>query len=121
MAQATSELVHRFFRALDERDQAALLDLVHPDVEFTSLIQEAEGRFCGHVGLRQYWRELFAAFAEWKVWVEEIPRARVRRRRKGSRARHEFRWWGSERLHRLASDRATRWTRFRVGVLPNGS
>jgi ketosteroid isomerase-like protein len=72
MAQATSEFVHRFFRALDQRDQPALLDLVNPDVEFASLIQEVEGRFRGHVGLRQYLRELYAAFAEWKVWAEEI-------------------------------------------------
>ena len=72
MPQATEEFVHRYFDAFDRRDEPALLDLIHPDVEFTSLIQEVEGGFRGHEGVRRYLSELFGAFADWKVWAEEV-------------------------------------------------
>jgi ketosteroid isomerase-like protein len=72
MSRETVDLAQRFFAALDQRDETALLELVHPDVEFTSLIQEVEGRFCGHEGFRIYVRDLFATFPDWRVDVDEI-------------------------------------------------
>jgi ketosteroid isomerase-like protein len=72
MSQATVDFAQRFFDALDQHDETALLELVHPDVEFTSLIQEVEGRFRGHEGFRSYLRELFATFPDWRVDIEEI-------------------------------------------------
>jgi ketosteroid isomerase-like protein len=72
MSQATVEFVQRFFNAFDEHDESALLALVHPDVEFTSLILEVEGGFRGHDGVRLYLRELFATFPGFRVDVDEV-------------------------------------------------
>jgi ketosteroid isomerase-like protein len=72
MSAETIDFAHRFFGALDRRDETTLLELIHPDVEFTSLIQEVEGRFRGHEGFRAYLRELFATFPDWRIDVEEI-------------------------------------------------
>jgi ketosteroid isomerase-like protein len=49
-----------------------VLDLVHPDVEFASLILEVEGGFRGHEGVRLYLSELFAAFPEFRIEVDEV-------------------------------------------------
>ena len=72
MAQATTDLVRRFFDAFDRHDESALLELVHPDVEFTSLIVEVEGGFHGHGGVRRYLTELFATFPDFRLEVGEI-------------------------------------------------
>jgi ketosteroid isomerase-like protein len=72
MSEATAEFVRRFFDALDSHDEPALLDLVHPDVEFTSLIVEVEGGFQGREGLRQYLSELFTAFPDFRVQLDEF-------------------------------------------------
>jgi ketosteroid isomerase-like protein len=72
MPQATLELMQSFVEALDNHDEAALLDLVHPEVEFKSLIQEVEGSFRGHQGVRAYLRDLFTAFPDWRVGVDEV-------------------------------------------------
>jgi ketosteroid isomerase-like protein len=72
MSQATVEFVQRFYDAFDKHDESALLDLVHPDVEFTSLIVEVGGGFHGHEGVRLYLRELFGAFPDFRVEVDEV-------------------------------------------------
>jgi ketosteroid isomerase-like protein len=72
MSQATVEFVQRFYDAVDKHDESALLDLVHPDVEFTSLIVEVEGGFHGHEGVRLYLRELLGAFPDFRVEVDEV-------------------------------------------------
>jgi ketosteroid isomerase-like protein len=72
MSQETIDVAQRFFAALDQHDETALLELVRRDVEFTSLIQEVEGRFRGHEGFRAYLRELFATFPDLRVDVEEM-------------------------------------------------
>jgi ketosteroid isomerase-like protein len=68
----TAKLVHLFFDALDRHDEQALLDVVHPDVEFTSLIVEVEGGFHGHEGVRAYLRELFGTFPNLRIAVDEV-------------------------------------------------
>jgi ketosteroid isomerase-like protein len=72
MSQATAEFLQRFFEAFDSHDESTLLDLVHPDVEFTSLIVEVEGDFRGHEGLRRYLSELFTAFPDFRVQLDEF-------------------------------------------------
>jgi ketosteroid isomerase-like protein len=53
------EIAERVFAALQRRDLAAFLDYIHPDVEFTSLIAEAEGQtFRGHDGVRDWWERV---------------------------------------------------------------
>jgi ketosteroid isomerase-like protein len=72
MSQASVELLQRFFDALDRHDESALLELIHADVEFTSVIQEVEGGFRGHEGVHLYLSELFEAFPDFRTEVDEI-------------------------------------------------
>jgi ketosteroid isomerase-like protein len=72
MSQENVEVVRRFFDALNARDEAAWLDLVHPDAEFTSLIQEVEGTFRGREGAREYFRGLQTTFSDFRGDVERI-------------------------------------------------
>jgi ketosteroid isomerase-like protein len=72
MAHASAELMTAFVEALSRHDEAALLELVHADAEFTSLIQEVEGTFRGHDGLRSYLSNLFKAFPDLRVDVEGV-------------------------------------------------
>jgi predicted ester cyclase len=70
--EATADFVRRFFDAFDSHDESAMLDLVHPEVEFASLIVEVEGGFYGHAGLRTYLRELFGTFPDFRVEVDQV-------------------------------------------------
>jgi ketosteroid isomerase-like protein len=71
MSRASAEaLLYRFVEALDRHDEAALLELVDRDVEFHSLIQEVEGGFRGHEGVRAYLADLFVSFPDLRVGVE---------------------------------------------------
>jgi ketosteroid isomerase-like protein len=72
MSQENVEIVRRFFDALDRHDESALLELIHPDIVFTSLIVEVEGGFHGHEGVRLYLSELFKAFPDFRIEVDEI-------------------------------------------------
>jgi ketosteroid isomerase-like protein len=72
MSQATVQLVQRFYDAFDKHDVSALLNVVHPEVEFKSLIVEVEGGFVGHDGVRLYLSDLFATFPDFRVEVDEV-------------------------------------------------
>ena len=53
MSQETADLARATHEAVNGRDLDALLALVHPEVEFRSLVAEAEGRdYHGHAGVR---------------------------------------------------------------------
>ena len=67
MSSATVELVRKLFDAMNRHDESALLNLVHPEVDFASLIVEVEGGFRGHDGLRLYLRELFTTFPDFRI------------------------------------------------------
>jgi ketosteroid isomerase-like protein len=65
MLPPIDELVARAYRAVNERDLDAYLATVHPEVEFRSLIAEAEDRdYRGHAGARHYWQTVVEAFAQ---------------------------------------------------------
>ena len=56
MSQENVELVEAAYTALDRRDLDAFLAVIHPEVEFRSLIAEAEGQtYRGHDGVREWW------------------------------------------------------------------
>ena len=58
------------FEALNADDLEAFLALTHDQVEFTSLVAEAEGTtFRGHDGVRTWWDTVRGAFEEprWEV------------------------------------------------------
>jgi len=53
------------YRALNSGDLDAFLALTAHDVEFTSLVAEAEGRtFRGHAGVRAWWETVRGAFED---------------------------------------------------------
>lgn len=56
MADTNRELAERGYAALNAGDLEAFLEIVHPEVEFGSLVAEAEGRsYRGHEGVREWW------------------------------------------------------------------
>jgi ketosteroid isomerase-like protein len=59
---------HEAFR---RRDLEAFVDLMDPDVEFTSLVLEVEGTYRGHDGVRAWWNDILAVFPEWQPRVED--------------------------------------------------
>ena len=60
MSQENLEQIYRRgIDAVNRGDLEGFLASVHPDVEFTSLIAEAEGEtFHGHDGVRRWWHEV---------------------------------------------------------------
>jgi ketosteroid isomerase-like protein len=59
MSQENVAMFRRGYAAVNRGDIDGLLAAVHPDVEFTSLIAEAEGEtFRGHDGVRRWWNEV---------------------------------------------------------------
>jgi ketosteroid isomerase-like protein len=69
MSQANVEVVKAAYAAVNRRDIDALLALVDPQVEFRSLIAEAEGRtYHGHSGVREWWRSVVEPLgAHWEL------------------------------------------------------
>jgi ketosteroid isomerase-like protein len=74
MMQASVEqraLAEAAFGALNSGDLEALLALTDKDVEFTSMVAEAEGTvFRGHAGVRAWWNTVRGAFEDvhWEVF-----------------------------------------------------
>ena len=59
MSEENIEALRRGYAAVNRGDIEGLLVNVQPDVEFTSLIAEAEGEiFHGHDGVRRWWQEV---------------------------------------------------------------
>jgi ketosteroid isomerase-like protein len=74
MLQASVEqraLAEAAFGALNSGDLEAFLALTDKDVEFTSMVAEAEGTvFRGHSGVRAWWNTVRAAFEDvrWEMF-----------------------------------------------------
>jgi ketosteroid isomerase-like protein len=67
----SAELAREAFAALGRRDYDGFLELMDPDVEFTSLVAESEAKvFCGHAGVRQFFDQLLSVFPDWTPEVE---------------------------------------------------
>jgi ketosteroid isomerase-like protein len=59
MQSEAFELTQRSWVAVEERDLEGFLEIVHEDVEFVSLVAEAEGgTFHGHEGVRRWWDQV---------------------------------------------------------------
>ena len=53
------ELARRLYAALSRGDIEAFIDQIDPEVEFRSLIAEAEGKvYRGHQGMREWWADV---------------------------------------------------------------
>jgi ketosteroid isomerase-like protein len=56
MSRQNEELMEGAYDAISRKDLDAFLALAHPEIEFRSLIAEADGRvFRGHEGVREWW------------------------------------------------------------------
>lgn len=61
------------FRALNEHDLDAFLEVTTEDVEFTSMIAEVEGQtFRGHDGVRRWWSTVVGMFQEMRWELLDI-------------------------------------------------
>jgi ketosteroid isomerase-like protein len=59
MASEAFELVRQSWVYVDGRDLEGFLSIVHEDVEFVSLVAEAEGgTYQGHDGVRDWWEQV---------------------------------------------------------------
>lgn len=78
MSQENVELMEAAYKAITDDDLDAFLALAHPEIEFRSLIAEAEGRtFQGHDGVREWWGSVIRAL-EIRPGAEEIEGFRDR-------------------------------------------
>ena len=61
MAGADVSVVKALFAAFAERDVERVLELIHPEFEFTTLTSDYAGRtkpYRGHEGIREYFRDV---------------------------------------------------------------
>jgi ketosteroid isomerase-like protein len=73
MSEENVEALRRGYAAVNSGDVDGLLVVVHPDVEFTSLIAEAEGEtFRGHDGVRRWWKEIVLPLGGLQGKPEEV-------------------------------------------------
>jgi ketosteroid isomerase-like protein len=72
MSQDNVELTRAAVEAVNRRDLASFLALMHADVEVGSRQAAIEGEYRGHEGLRRWWGDLFDAFPDYAVELEEV-------------------------------------------------
>jgi ketosteroid isomerase-like protein len=66
-------VLRKGYAAVNRGDIEGLLESVHPDVEFTSLIAEAEGEtFKGHDGVRRWWEQVVIPLGGLHGELEEV-------------------------------------------------
>jgi ketosteroid isomerase-like protein len=59
MSRENLEVMREAYAAITDDDLDAFLALAHPEIEFRSLIAEAEGRtYRGHEGVREWWESV---------------------------------------------------------------
>ena len=72
MSRESVERYRRSVDAFNRRDFDAFLALMDADVEVGSRQAAIEGGYHGHDGLRRWWTDLFDAFPDYTVEVEEL-------------------------------------------------
>ena len=73
MAIGNEDLIRKAFDALNRHDLEGFLELIEPDVEFNSLIAEADARsFHGHDGVREWWETVLESLGGLHWELEEI-------------------------------------------------
>jgi|RhiMetdeSRZDD1v2_1073273.scaffolds.fasta_scaffold572317_3 ketosteroid isomerase-like protein len=73
MSQENVELVHRAYDAMGRQDLDAYLALHDPNCVIAPRIVSVEGRraYRGYDGLRAFWTDINASFAEWAPQIEK--------------------------------------------------
>jgi ketosteroid isomerase-like protein len=66
------EPVRRFADAVNARDPEGALAVSHPEIEFLSVLAVSGRAYRGHEGVRRYFEDVAAAWAEWRVELHRI-------------------------------------------------
>jgi ketosteroid isomerase-like protein len=62
MSRENVAVMEAAYAAIESKDLDAFLALAHPEIEFRSLIAEAEGRtYHGHQGVREWWEAVITS------------------------------------------------------------
>jgi ketosteroid isomerase-like protein len=78
MSQENLDLMKAAYAAITRDDIDGFLALAHPEIEFRSLIAEAEGRtYHGHEGVREWWDAVIRSLGV-RPGVEELEGFRDR-------------------------------------------
>jgi ketosteroid isomerase-like protein len=74
MSEENVEVVREGYAAFNRRDLDALLACMDPEVEFTTRFMQMENRAYdrGHSGIRDWWRDTFAAFPDYRAEILEV-------------------------------------------------
>ena len=75
MSQENEELAHRVYDAFSRGDWEAFVEFIDPEIEFISLVLEADGKggaYHGYAGLREYFDSLREVFADWRSEIVAI-------------------------------------------------
>lgn len=73
MSQENVEIAHRAYKAFSSSDWVGFVALMDPDVEFESLLLEAEGAtYRGHEGVRKYFDAVHDVFPDWQTEITAI-------------------------------------------------
>jgi ketosteroid isomerase-like protein len=73
VSEENVEIAKRIYASINRRDLDEFLAQIDPDVEFTSLIAEAEGQtYRGHDGVREWWDRVVGALEGLQLEPEEI-------------------------------------------------
>jgi ketosteroid isomerase-like protein len=71
MLQEDMDRVRDAWAAISDNDLDRFLELIDPEVEFTSLVAEADAvSYRGHEGVRRWWDAIREAFADF--WADDI-------------------------------------------------
>ncbi len=72
-ARTNEELALAAYDAINRGDVEAFVAVIHPEVEFQSLVAEAEGTtYRGHEGVREWWNKVAGNFASLQFELEEF-------------------------------------------------
>jgi ketosteroid isomerase-like protein len=67
------QLVRAAYSALNRRDLEAFKEVIDPEVEFTSLIAEAEAEtYQGHAGVSRWWETVMGAFDDVRYELRDV-------------------------------------------------
>ena len=72
MSQENVELTRRAFKAFDERDLDAVLELLDDDVVAFPILAGMEGGYRGHEGIRRWWAALLGTFPDFRAEVGQV-------------------------------------------------
>ena len=120
MSHENEQLARRAYDAFTRGDVEAFATLLHPEVEFESLILEMEaGTYRGLDGAREYFHSLREVFPDWSVEITQLRdlgdkvmiESRALATGKGSGVRTEQRFW---QVAAVRKGRITWWKFFRT-------